>query len=139
MKVEFDALFLTLFFRPNTHVKGQPPDAASRINYLVENLSTSNAKIVIPTPALGEFLMLAESDGPLYLAEIDSSDVFTIAPYDIRAAVEAASLMSAAKRKGDKRGGATGTWQKIKVDWQIAAIGQVEGVECVYSDDGDLE
>lgn len=139
MKVAFDALFVTLFFRPSANVHHPLPGAAERIAHFIDTLTAANAKIIIPAPALGEFLVLAENDGPLYLAALSESDVFDVSPYDTRAAVEAASLMIKAKAAGNKRGGATGAWQTIKVDWQIAAIAKVEGADYLCSDDGDLK
>jgi hypothetical protein len=39
---------------------------------------------------------------------------------------------------GDKRGGASGDWQKVKVDRHIVAIAKVNGVRVIYSNDGDV-
>lgn len=87
---------------------------------------------------MGEFLAYARNDGPTYLAELTTSDVFDIQPYDERAAIEASALFIKAKDAGDKRGGAKGDWQTIKVDWQIVAIARVHRTDIVYSNDGDL-
>ena len=38
-------------------------------------------------------------------------------------------------RTGDKRGGSSSAWQKVKIDRQIIAIARVRGVERIYSDD----
>ncbi len=103
MRVAFDALMLTLFFRPSADVHHPITDAAGRIKHFIETLSMGNAKIIIPAPILGEFLVLAREDGPLYLAALHESSVFEIAPFDERAAVEAAALMIDARDKGDKR------------------------------------
>jgi hypothetical protein len=138
MKVAFDALFITLFFRPSANVHHPLRDAPDRIKHFIETLSAANAKIVIPTPALGEFFVLAQADAPLYLAALRDSAVFSIVDYDTRAAIEAAEMIVRATAAGDKRGGATGAWQTIKIDWQIAAIAKVEAVDFLCSDDGDM-
>jgi predicted nucleic acid-binding protein len=138
MRVAFDALFLTLFFRPSADVHHKLSNAPDRVAHLIETLSTENAKIFIPAPVLSEFLILAREDGPLYLSQLNESDVFEIAPFDERAAIEAAALMIKAIDAGDKRGGATGAWQKVKVDWQLVAIAKLHKVDLIYSDDRDI-
>jgi hypothetical protein len=87
---------------------------------------------------LGEFLAYARNDGPTYLAELTTSDVFDIQPFDERAAIESAALFIKAKDAGNKKAGAKGDWQTIKVDWQIVAIAKVNRADIVYSNDGDL-
>jgi hypothetical protein len=138
VKVAFDAIMLTLFFKPSAKLQRQIPQGQRRIEHFIDTLSHEHATIVIPTPALGEFLAYARQDGPAYLAEMTDSEVFEIQPYDQRAAIEAAALFAKAQESGDKRGGAKGDWQTIKIDWQIVAISKVHNVDCVYSDDGDL-
>ena len=64
--------------------------------------------------------------------------MFQLPPFDVKAAVEAASATRAALGRGDKRSGATGTWQKVKVDRQIVAVARVHGAEVLYSDDADV-
>jgi hypothetical protein len=39
---------------------------------------------------------------------------------------------------GNKRGGAQGTWAKVKYDRQIVAIAKVEAADTIYSDDEDV-
>jgi hypothetical protein len=138
MRVAFDAVMLTMFFKPSANPPVSIPDAQRRIEHLIDTLSAERSKIVIPTPMLGEFLIYAADDGATYLAEMADSDVFEICPFCERAAIEAASLIVKAKQDGDKRGGAPGTWQKVKIDWQLVAIAKVNEVDCVYSDDRDL-
>jgi len=139
VRVAFDAIMLTLFFKPSAKLQKDIPDGQRRIEHLVETLSQDESKIIIPAPVLGEFLAYARADGPTYLSEITDSEVFDIQPYDERAAVEAAALLIKAIDSGvGKKGGAKGDWQTIKVDWQIVAIAKVHKVDCLYSDDSDL-
>lgn len=129
---------LTLFFKPSAKLAKEIPNGQRRIEHFIDTLSRERAKIIVPTPVLGEFLAYARTDGPTYLAEMTGSEVFDIQPYDERAAIEAAALLIKAQDEGNKRGGATGDWQTIKIDWQIVAIAKVQKVDCVYSEDGDL-
>lgn len=109
-----------------------------RIELLVSELSKDRSEIIIPAPALAEFLAVVEDAGPKYLQQIDRSARFSVAPFDERAAVEAAQMLRSFKSAGDKRGGATGDWQKIKVDQQIIAIAITRAVSCLYTSDGSM-
>ena len=109
-----------------------------RLSHLVETLEAAHAAIIIPTPALSEFLVLAASDAPAYVAELTNSALFVVEPFDLRAAIEAAESQRRAIDAGSKKSGAAGPWQKVKVDRQIVAIAKVHGVDELYSDDDDV-
>ena len=144
MLVAFDTQFIALLLHPSATVPNDPStgapvtNAAGRIALLVSTLEAQGATILIPAPALAEFLVLAGSDGPTYLNELRDHAAFKIEPFDELAAVEAGVMEVAARATGDKRGGATGDWQKIKVDRQVVAIAKTRGAACIYSDDPDV-
>ncbi len=138
MRVVFDSVMLSLFLDPSATPPKPIDRPQARIQLLVDTLSEAQAKILLPTPALSEFLVVAGSQGPTYLSEIASSAVFEIVPFDLVAAVEAAAQTAKALAAGDKKAGAKGTWQKVKVDRQIVAIAKVHAADCIYSDDGDV-
>jgi hypothetical protein len=75
-------------------------------------------------------LVVADAAGPDYVTELDSQAVFSIEPFEARAAIEAAAMTRAAIAKGDKKSGATGPWQCVKTDRQIVAIAKTL-VSCV--------
>lgn len=52
--VVFDASVLIDLFHPRTH-----PDRKAKLEHLITDLQRKKIKIVIPTPALSEFLVLA--------------------------------------------------------------------------------
>ena len=142
MVVAFDNSVLCLLLHPEVDVPNDPAAgvpvsrAQDRIAYLVEQLRESRSRILIPTPVLAEFLTFASAD---YLDEINSSAHFEVAPFDQRAAIEAASAMRKARLgPGGKKLGLHATWQKVKIDWQIAAIAKVGGAEIIYTTDSDL-
>ena len=143
MKV-FDANFLSLLLVPNAPVPDNPQTGKpvervqERIEELVRSLDQQSKKILIPTPALSEFLVLVGSDAPRYLAELNTSSVFRIVDFDQRAAVEAAARTLQAKKQGDKKGGSESQWSKIKFDRQIVAIAKVNGADAIYSTDRDV-
>jgi len=143
--VLFDADFLTLLFHPtaqppNDPATGKPVEfAQKRIASLIEELHKEGVRIVIPTPALAEFLVIVGDGGSDYLARIDRSSQFEVAPYDERAAVETAVALKAAISAGDKRSGLANTpWQKLKLDRQIVAIAKSRGIRVIYSTDHDV-
>lgn len=137
----FDATTILLLLHPLTPPPIDPKtgqlvvDAQKRINLLVKQLEKQKTKIIIPTPALSEILVREGRAGSQYLNIINSSASFKVVPFDQRAAVEVAAMTYRDIQGGDKRGGSGDIWAKIKYDRQIVAIGVVEEVTEIYSDD----
>ncbi len=106
---------------------------------LVEDLSHKGDKILIPDPAISEFLVTAVFAGASiqhYLKIIQGAQHFVTRPFGIRAAVEVAERLAGAIKLGDKREGEkTEPWQKLKYDRQIVAISIVEGAAAIVSTD----
>ncbi|MET4798207.1 hypothetical protein [Bradyrhizobium sp. LB11.1] len=142
--VVIDSTNLLLMLRPDTRVpggaNGKPIDRAKeRIDYLISRLSKARSKIIIPTPALGEALVRAGAAASQQIVdELQKYAVFSIEPFDTRAALEVAAMSRAALAKGNKKANSTAPWQKVKFDRQIVAIAKVHGATEIYSDDGDI-
>lgn len=135
--VVFDASILLFVLDENT--KASVPRAKERVEYLIDTLSKTGEKIIIPTPALSECLVHAGPAGPEYLTIIGRQACFRVASFDERAAVEAAIRTYQARQRGQARGGGPDIAKsKIKFDRQIVAVAAVEGATAVYSDDGDV-
>lgn len=130
--VVFDASVLIDLFHPRTH-----PDRKAKLEHLIADLQRKKIKIVIPTPALSEFLARAGKARDAYYARLSTSAAFKITAFDNRAALECALLLDAALTSGDKRA-QTKTWAKAKFNWQIVAIAKVANVRTIYSEDGDV-
>jgi predicted nucleic acid-binding protein len=136
--VAFDATLLVYVVDENAPAPidpgtGKPvTDCKQRIEYLLETLQKDDAKIVIPTPALGEVLVKAQQMAPELLRQLNSSKHFRIAPFDTMAAVEYSSMHA------QRLGKAATNRTKAKFDEQIVAISRVENVQVIYSDDGDI-
>jgi len=109
-----------------------------RIEQLLEDLDAEGERIILPTPALCEFLVLAGKDGPAYLDRIRESKTILVRPFDEKAAIELAAIEFEARGKGDKRGGVSAPWTKVKFDRQIVAIAKVNEAKRIYSDDEDV-
>lgn len=145
--VVFDSSVLLLVLDPNAKppidpATGQPLDkAAERIEYLIENLTADKEKIVIPTPVLSEVLVHAGDAMHPYLDTLNSQSAFRIAPFDQKAAIEAALAMSDAIKRGGHRVDAANpdaSKTKIKFDRQIVAIAKAEGAHSIFADDDDV-
>ena len=116
-----------------------PSLTKARVDYLIERLSDAGEKIVIPTPALSQCLVHADAAGPDYLAILGKQSCFRIAPFDIKAAIEAAIRTRQARQRGQPKGGDPAQPKaKIKFDRQIVAVAASEGASAVYSDDAAL-
>jgi hypothetical protein len=143
--VVFDATMLVLLFSP---YPGTPTDSngvpilepAERAKFLVASLEKDKTKIIVPTPALAEALVRADAaTGQAYIARMKKSAAFRIADFDEKAALEVALMTGSALAAGDKKGGLTAPWNKIKYDRQIVAITLTEGAKIIYSDDAHIE
>lgn len=134
--VAFDTTFLTLMFIPEA--KHPIPDAKDRVNFLIADLNGRGEQIIVPTPALSEVLVRSGQARNQIIQELTKSPKFLVAPFDVRAALELSPMSDAAFNSKDKKGGATGTWVKVKFDRQIVAIAKVFGASKIYSEDGDV-
>jgi predicted nucleic acid-binding protein len=142
--VVIDATILLLMLRPGTPVpndaSGKPIDRPKeRIEYLLQQLDEARTKIVIPTPVLGEVLVKAGAAATEQIVDqLQRNSIFSIEPFDTRAAIEVATMSRDAMKKGAKRGSSAATWAKVKYDRQIVAIAKVLGATTIYSDDRDI-
>jgi predicted nucleic acid-binding protein len=144
--VSMDAGFLGLLLHPAARPPLDPTTdkplirAKDRIEALIEDLYTANERVVISTPALSEFLVLAENDAQQYLSELANQPGFYIRAFDQMAAIELAALELLARGKGGKRlpADANTPWQKVKFDRQIVAIAKVHQAHTIYSDDNGV-
>jgi len=139
--VAIDNSILTLVLHPKARSPLDPgtkkaierlPD---RIEQLIEDLESDQERIVIPTPALSEFLILAGSEASMYLDEINARRMFLVKPFDAMAAIELAALELDERKSGNKRGGVDAPWNKVKFDRQIVVIAKTNGAKRIYSDD----
>jgi predicted nucleic acid-binding protein len=135
MLVAFDSSFLIPLFDSRWGDKGQ---LDPRIAHLLSTLDRAKATIVVPTPALSELLIGARDAAPRYLKAISISARFRVAPFDARAAVEAAAAHREAIDRRNKKEGSP-SWDKVKYDRQILSIAIVEGASHLYSNDDDLK
>lgn len=142
--VGIDETTLSLILHPNARPPKDPKTKKpvervdDRIEKLLEDLDGEGERIILPTPALCEFLVLAGKDGPAYLDKIRGLKTFLVKPFDEMAAIELAAIEYEARGGGNKRGNTAAPWTKVKFDRQIVAIAKVNGCKRIYSDDEDV-
>ena len=145
--VVFDTSVLLLLLDPNAKPPRDPETgkplerAAARIEHLVDGFAKAGERIVVPTPVLSELLVLAGDAAPKYVQRLNGTSAFRIAPFDQRAAIEAAVAHRDALQRGGIRidtANPDTTRAKIKFDRQIVAIAKVEGARIIYADDDDI-
>ena len=135
----FDANFLILLFDAKAPAPSRPGrfkilDAQRRIQNLVDDLAKKRVKIIIPTPALSEFMLLTPDAYTSYLTEIRKRSVFEICSFDDAACVELVEYsmqLGNPKRKPDR----VETWAKLKYDRLILAVAKVNRVTELYTND----
>lgn len=137
MIVAFDNTFLSLILNPASQPGRDPATGQvvahwkQRIEALVDRLSESKDKIIIPTPCLAESLIGAR-DIQKIMEIIKSYSVIQLAPFDVKASIELAIITQAAQGAGLK---ASGTKQEVKFDRQIVAVAKASGAKVFYTDD----
>jgi len=142
--VAIDNTFLSLMLHPRTKppkdpTTGRPVERVpDRIEKLLEDLDSESERIILPTPVLSEFLILAGKDGPGYLERLAIMKNILVKPFDEKAAIELAAREVEDRGIGSKRGGSASPWAKLRFDRQIVAIAKTNEATRIYSDDGDV-
>ncbi len=138
--VVFDTSFLTILLDNAARVPADPltnrpyERAQERIAFLLEALHQQKIKVLVPTPALAEFMMIAHPSSGAYLEELKSSYRIEIVDFDEMAAIELAEFaIRTGKPKQKKRGAET--WAKMQYDRQIIAIAIARKAQMLFSAD----
>lgn len=109
-----------------------------RIEKLIEDLDSESERMIVPTPVLCEFLILAGRDAPTYLEKLSGMKNILIKPFDEVSAVELAAIEIDDRLHGNKRGGSASPWAKLRFDRQIVAVAKTNDAKRIYSDDEDV-
>ena len=142
--VAIDNTFLSLMLHPRAKPPKDPATGKAverigdRIEKLQEDLDSESERIILPTPVLSEFLILAGREGPGYLEKLSGMKNILIKPFDQVAAIELAAVEVEDRLKEGKRAGSTSPWAKLRFDRQIVAIAKTNGATRIYSDDEDV-
>ncbi|HLM81857.1 MAG TPA: hypothetical protein VK302_14725 [Terriglobales bacterium] len=142
--VAIDNTFLSLMLHPRAKppkdpATGKPVERiGDRIEKLQEDLDSESERIILPTPVLSEFLILAGRDGPGYLEKLSGMKNILVKPFDQVAAIELAAVEVEDRLREGKRAGSASPWAKLRFDRQIVAIAKTNGARRIYSDDEDV-
>ena len=118
--------------------KKTPDLVRARLNHLLETAAKDKQRILIPTPALAEFLVRTDDATAEWLNELEKRSAVDVCAFDRRAAFECAFIERGAHRAGDKKHGAESAYQKVKFDRQIVAIAKCRNARLVLSNDDSL-
>lgn len=129
-RILVDANFLVALVNPKLH-----EELRLRLNSLIEQIEEQRCTLIVPMPALAEYLVGADIAGLESINALERKTFVLMASFDRAAAFECANLDSAAIGRGDKRDGSEESWQKVKVDRQLIAIGKACGAQLVISQD----
>lgn len=134
--VSFDSNILICIFQdPDVDSGKIPPETIEyqkRAKILAHNLENSDAKIVVPTPAVAEYLSGIGTKHHGSLVILFQELFFHIPTFDLRASAKAAELWQAHKSipHAEKMGR-----RFLKMDVMIIACAVVSGVQIFYSHD----
>ncbi len=141
----FDTGFLLVLFDPKARVPhdkstGKPvvDRAQDRIAHLVQVMSERRGKIIIPAPALAEFMFLAADRRNEYLTIMRRKAVFEIAGFNDPEAVELVEYSLRISPHAKLKARTPETWAKLNYDRQIIAIALTNRVDAVYSMDDSV-
>ena len=141
--VVLDASFVLLLIQPDAKAPIDPTTKTAvekcktRIEHLIAELGEAKTAVIVPAPALAEFLVRAGPAATGYLQELQNERAIRVEPFGQRAAIECALLIDGAKKAG-KSTKPGDTWAKVKFDRQIIAIAKVVGAKTIYTNDANL-
>jgi rRNA-processing protein FCF1 len=129
-----DANFLIAHANPKTTFEDR-----AKIDYFLESAEKAKAKIIIPMPAIAEYLVGADEAALDTLNALEKKAYILCAPFDRAAAYECALLDRGALGAGDKKDGKIEPWQKIKIDRQIVAIAKANSAKLIITLDTGVQ
>ena len=120
----------------NPHVS---EDLRVRIDSVIREAGRSRKPIILPSPAVTEYLAGVGSPEATSKAHevLHSEKAFRVAPVGERASLEVALTMARVKNKQMRKAEGV-SWAKAKFDWQIVAIAKVEGATKIYTTDREV-
>lgn len=107
-----------------------------RTRAYLSSLDQANHRIMVPTPAICEFLApLSTEDRSHQLTALEKQ--FVVAPFDLRAAVFAAEIFASHRQITQRESANEESLGKpmIKLDCQIVAIAKAHGAQLIVSHD----
>jgi predicted nucleic acid-binding protein len=116
--VAVDSLFLRAFL--------ESANRTEAVSKLIQALSSENAKVVVPTPALAQVLTHSPTKAEGWMRTLNTHSCFQVRPFDDKASFELTQILGES---------VSGLRDILRFDRQIVAIAKVYGVSVVYADD----
>ncbi|MGF1463614.1 MAG: hypothetical protein ACFB2Z_10690 [Maricaulaceae bacterium] len=141
MAIALDASVLSLWLSKRARAPIDPATeqpiafARERIEKYIDSLKSRSERVVVPMPALAEVLSAGDADISGIIDRLQKTSAFQLTAFGQREALELAMINRQAIANGDKKGGLSAGWQKIKTDRQIVAIAKVANVTAFHTDD----
>ncbi|HEY4093694.1 MAG TPA: type II toxin-antitoxin system VapC family toxin [Luteibacter sp.] len=129
-RVLVDANFLIAWKSPDA-----PAEARERAEHFIDRLCATQSHLVIPAPAIAEYLVKAELSEVISMDTIRDESWVTVGSFDYEAAIEMHLIDRAALYLGRKKDGIEDPWQRIKLDRQIVAIARTHECDLIVTGD----
>lgn len=117
---------------------GKNAELLVKVNHLLDTITKAKGKVIIPTPAIAEFLVHADRASLALIDQLQRQAAVRVADFDLASAYEHSLIDGSARSRGDKRDGVNEPWQKVKFDRQIVAIAKTNGAKLIVSDDASV-
>ncbi|MGZ9809960.1 hypothetical protein ACXN5S_05800 [Pseudoroseicyclus sp. H15] len=121
--------------RPNPET-GEPAEhIQDRLSGLLDSMSKRSEQLIVPAPALAE--SMCNVNNPTSLIEtLRASACIVVAPFDTKASVEFSDLIRSSRGAiREIKSETAASWQFVKMDLQIVAIGKASGASKILTDD----
>jgi rRNA-processing protein FCF1 len=129
-RVLVDANFLIAWKSPDA-----PADVRERATHFIDRLCATQSHLVIPAPAIAEYLVKSELCEVVSMDAIRDESWVTVGSFDYEAAIEMHLIDRAALYLGRKKDGIEDPWQRIKLDRQIVAIARMHECDLIVTGD----
>jgi hypothetical protein len=117
---------------------GSHSDSKVRLEWLLSKLDKTKGKLLLPMPAVAEFLTGADQASLEVHHALTKKASVVLGSFDLAAAHENALMEAAALGRRDKRDSSVEPWQKVKIDRQIVAISRSQGAKLIVSNDAGV-
>ena len=116
--VAVDSFFLRAFL--------ESANRTEAVSKLIQALSSENAKVVVPTPALAQVLTHSPTKAEGWMRTLNTYSCFQVRPFDDKASFELTQILGES---------VSGLRDILRFDRQIVAIAKVYAVSVLYADD----
>lgn len=132
-RVAVDANFLVALLSNKTSAEQR-----MQIDFFIQQLDKQKCTLVVPMPALAEYLVKADNAGVESINKFEREKYVLLADFNRAAAFEISLLDGAMVNANTKKDGVDQPWQRIKIDRQIVAIAKANSAQMIISQDSGV-